>query len=159
MFRRTRPPAVEPPEGSKQRSGPPEFPPNRIVSEGGSQVWVAVVVALVIAGGAASAYFLTGDKSTTTTAQAAESKPTTVTRTGKVIRKETAVYNNIHYFYLALEVNNNGASEVITLYATGERLEVPMMVVGDTVSFTTKIGAEEVINLRIDWSKRPELAK
>lgn len=157
MFRRTRPPAVEPPESQRREGGPPTFPPNTI--ERGSRLPVAVVlIALFLVCGGTALFFATRDN-TADQPQLAEAKPTTVTRVGKVIRKDTAVYNNIHYFYLAFEVDNNGTSEVITLFATGERLEVPMMVVGDTVSFTTKIGAEEVINLRIDWSKRPELAK
>lgn len=163
MFRRTRPPAVEPPESSKRGSdasgdGKPQFPPNTIVREPGlPPVAIAIAVLLFLGVVGVSVYFMTQGKSAT--AQVAEAKPATVTRVGKVIRKDTAVHNNIHYFYLAFEVDNNGKNEVVSLYATGERLEVPMMVVGDTVTFTTKVGEEEVTTLRIDWSKRPELAK
>lgn len=98
-------------------------------------------------------------------AQAAPPAPTQVKRDGVVIRKGEALWDSryevapVTYFYLAIEIDNNGKKEVFSGFATGQRLEVPMVEVGDTVSFTTKPGEIEIIGLSIDWSKRPELSK
>lgn len=161
MSRRIRPPAVEPPESSRRNGsadGPPTFPPNTIHREGGVAPWVvALMVVLFLVVGGLSVYFFSGDKSSAT--QVAEDKPVAVEREGVILRKDPAYYSDIHLIYLAIEFDNKGTKEVFTGYATGERVEVPMAKVGDTVTFTTKPGEIEVINLRIDWSKRPELAK
>lgn len=83
--------------------------------------------------------------------------PSDITREGVVIRRGEAFLNSVTYFYLAIEFENQGKKEVFTGFATGQRLEVPMVKVGDTVRFTTKPNEIEIIGLFIDWAKRPEL--
>lgn len=85
--------------------------------------------------------------------------PTDITRTGVVIRRGKAYLNSATYFYLAIEFDNQGKKEVFTGFATGQSLEVPMVKVGDTVKFTTKVNQIEITGLFIDWSRRPELSK
>lgn len=136
------------------------IPPKRLLIILGVLLATALVVFFTTSGGSEHQAKLTQNLQQQAQQQPPP-PPAEIKREGVVIRRGEAFLNSATYFYLAIEfeADNKGTKEVFTGFATGSRLEVPMVKVGDTVKFTTKPNEIEILGIVIDWSKRPELAE